>query len=105
MPAVCGTTTNSHVRVPEMPVGNVCRSLFTCGGYTLAPGTTNSGARSIHLRLPLPSTRKRNVTASPSARIGLSTAALALNLPTAPLNPGSSGMGLTSSVIDRKSVV
>ena len=98
---VWGTTTNSQVREPVMPEGSVLRSVFVCGGKTLAPGTLTSGARSIHFRLPLPSTLKRRVAASPRASAWWSTAAEALNRPTAPLKPGSSGIGLASIVIGR----
>ena len=31
-PEVCGTTTNSQVREPTMPLFSAWRSLFTCGG-------------------------------------------------------------------------
>ena len=87
VPAVCGTTTYSQVREPVMPVALVWKSLFTCGGYTLAPFTVTSGPRSTHLRLPPPSTRKRSVAASPSPRSLRSTVAVAWNRPTAPLKP------------------
>ena len=46
----------------------------------------------------MPSTLNRNVAASPNAKFGRSTDALAWKRPTAPLNPGSSGIGFTSIV-------
>src|SRR5439155_18657046 len=55
----------------------------------------NDGGRSIHLRLPLPSTLNRSVAASPKASVDLSTEADARNRPTPPLKPGSSGIGFT----------
>ena len=98
VPLVSGTTTNSHVREPEMPSAVVRRSLFACGGKTLAPFATTSGPRSIHLRLPVPSTRKRSVTASPSGTTSRSRLADARKRPTAPEKPAASGSGSTVTV-------
>ena len=95
-PLVSGTTTNSQVREPTIPSGVVRRSLFAWGGKTLAPGTASSGPRSIHFRLPVPSTRKRSVAASPSGTASRSRLAAARKRPTAPAKPGASGSGSTS---------
>ena len=78
-----------------MPSGVVRRSLFDWGGNTLAPARATSGPRSIHFRLPVPSTRKRRVTASPSGTASRSRLAVARKRPTAPLKPGASGSGST----------
>ncbi len=81
-----------------MPAAVVRRSLFDWGGNTLAPGSVSSGPRSIHFRLPVPSTRKRSVAASPSGTASRSRLAVARKRPTAPLKPGSSGSGSTLTV-------
>ena len=84
-PGGLGTTTNSHVREPRDPADVVSRLLLTAVDRP-SPRARHLGRAIDPLRLPRPSTLKRNVAASPNAMLERSTDAVALKLPTAPAN-------------------